>query len=92
MSYPNDLHDVFRDSLIYTLASLLDRFGRIKIILISALGMIATGVIASFSVNIEMLIIMRLLLGVFTAGIRNASFVYGMYIFVGNTYMVCTCV
>ena len=53
------------------------RFGRIKIILISALGMIVTGVIASFSVNIEMLIVMRLLLGIFTAGIRNAAFVYG---------------
>jgi len=39
--------------------------------------MVVIGVIASFSVNFWMLAIMRLLLGIFTAGARNAGFVYG---------------
>ena len=39
--------------------------------------MVVTGVAASFSVNYEMLVTMRLLLGIFTAGARNAGFVYG---------------
>lgn len=39
--------------------------------------MVVSGVAAAYSVNIEMLIIMRFLLGVFTAGARNAAFVYG---------------
>ena len=48
-------------------------------LLISNLSMIASGVAASFSVNLEMLIVMRLILGIFTAGARNAGFVYGEY-------------
>jgi len=46
-------------------------------LLISNVSMLGIGIVASFSVNFPMLAIMRLLLGIFTAGARNAGFVYG---------------
>ncbi|KAF6037799.1 SLC22A16 [Bugula neritina] len=58
------------------LADLSDRYGRSKLLLVSNICMVVIGVIASFSVNFWMLAIMRLLLGIFTAGARNAGFVY----------------
>lgn len=39
--------------------------------------MVACGVVASFASDFWMLCAMRLLLGIFTAGARNAGFVYG---------------
>ena len=46
-------------------------------LLISNVSMLVSGVVASFSVNVYLLMAFRLLLGIFTAGARNAGFVYG---------------
>jgi len=46
----------------------------------SAIGMTAFGIGAAYSVNYIMLIILRFFLGVFTAGARNASFVFCEFI------------
>ena len=54
--------------------------------LISSFGMVGSGVAAAFSVNYEMLVVTRFLLGVFTAGARNAGFVYGTSLFMVNIY------
>ncbi|XP_067947492.1 organic cation transporter protein-like [Watersipora subatra] len=58
------------------LADLSDRYGRSKLLLISNVSMMLCGIAAAFSVNFYMLIVMRFLLGIFTAGARNSGFVY----------------
>lgn len=46
-------------------------------LLISTLSLLVTGVVASMSVNIYMLVVLRLIIGIFTAGARISGFVYG---------------
>ncbi|XP_067943201.1 organic cation transporter-like protein [Watersipora subatra] len=58
------------------LADLSDRYGRIRLLLISSVSMVLCGIAAAFSVNFYMLIMMRFLLGIFTAGSRNSGYVY----------------
>ena len=54
------------------------RFGRSKMMLVSNISMVASLIAASYSVNLTMLIITRLVLGIFTAGVRNAAYANGM--------------
>ena len=54
------------------------RFGRSKMMLVSNIAMVVSGIAASYSVNLTMLIITRLVLGIFTAGVRNAAYANGM--------------
>ena len=59
------------------LSILSDRYGRNKLLVLSAVGMALFEIGAAFSVNFIMLVTMRFLVGVFTAGARNSAFVYG---------------
>ena len=54
------------------------RFGRSKMMLVSNIAMVVSGIAASYSVNLTMLIITRLVLGIFTAGVRNAAYANSM--------------
>lgn len=45
-------------------------------LLVSNIGLVATGIAAAYSVNLIMLISMRFLNGIFVAGARNSAFVY----------------
>ena len=48
--------------------------------LVSNIAMVVSGIAASYSVNLTMLIITRLVLGIFTAGVRNAAYANGMVV------------
>ena len=63
----------------HTLSLYLYRYGRLSMFFASSVGMVVTGVGASFSVNLHMLTIIRLFFGIFAAGARNSSYVYGTY-------------
>jgi len=67
---------------------LSDRYGRNKLLVISAVGMVLFEIGAAFSVNFGMLVIMRFVVGVFTAGARNAAYVYGKFT---SIQTVCVC-
>ena len=54
------------------------RFGRSKMMLVSNIAMVVYGIASSYSVNLTMLIITSLVLGIFTAGVRNAAYANGM--------------
>ena len=69
--------------------SVVIRFGRSKLLLISNIGMGVSGISASFAVNYPMLVTMRYLLGVFTAGARNSGFVHGRAVFYSLVLSLC---
>ena len=75
--YIHLLHKHFASNMLRPLLTICCRYGRSLLLLISSIGMLVTGVVAAFSVSFEMLAILRLILGIFTAGARNASYVYG---------------
>ena len=80
-----------RNSEVYCEKCGFHRFGRSKMMLVSNIAMVVSGIAASYSVNLTMLIITRLVLGIFTAGVRNAAYANGMVVIFKKSSLSMAC-
>ena len=76
-----DIYPLVLAGLLVTMGSFGDRIGRRKLLLIGSTGFALVSVLAAFSVSAEMLLLSRLLLGVFGAMIMpcTLSLLRGMF-------------
>ncbi|ARJ04031.1 MFS transporter [Cnuibacter physcomitrellae] len=76
-----DVYPLVLAGLLVTMGNLGDRWGRRRLLLVGATGFAVVSVLAAFSVSAEMLLVARLLMGVFGAAIMpcTLSLIRGMF-------------
>ncbi|WP_207457008.1 MFS transporter [Herbiconiux sp. SYSU D00978] len=76
-----DIYPLALSGLLVAMGSLGDRIGRRRLLLIGSAGFAAVSVLAAFSTSAEMLVLARLLLGVFGAALMpcTLSLIRGMF-------------